>query len=546
MSEFYTIKKQTLTDIGDAIRSRIIDETRPGLVDYDTVTFSWDRSESTDISSQVQICTKTYGSSYADADCSKIASAKITAVDFSEEQFRVELYSAWNKKVASIIVGDPNQADYYYTEYTVNDLSGYFSIIISSVSFTKHHHGTLRVTLYDADGNIIKHSKIILNTITPSQMAAEIENMPPMIPSARMELSGACNYRFSHGGWDWFVQECGDRITTKDLTNIDYMFYQSNLTEIPFEFNFKSGGGSCNFAFGPSALETIPAIDFKQNSTYKSCSQMFKSSSQLREIGKLSNLYPSSIDEMFSGCERLRELPEFENLNLDRIYTYSSASCDDMFKNCHSLRSIPEDFLKRIYGCWTSIYSAFLNGSFQACKSLDEIRGINPTTGTMTSNMFNSGLNSATFGNCWRAKELIFALQDDGTPYTVNWKGQSIELQHYFGYTQNIGGITTTHMKNAGITDDKEVTDDASYQALKNDPDWWTKDVAYSRYNHDSAVNTINSLPDTSAYLATAGGTNKIIFKGESGSKTDGGAVNTLTEEEIAVATAKGWTVSFV
>ena len=99
---------------------------------------------------------------------------------------------------------------------------------------------------------------------------------------------------------------------------------------------------------------------------------------------------------------------------------------------------------------------------------------------------------------------------------------------------------------NSGITADKEVTDDATYQALKNDPDWFTCDIKYSRYNHDSAVRTINSLPDTSAYLATAGGTNTIKFKGAAGSATDGGAINTLTSEEIAVATAKGWTVTFV
>jgi hypothetical protein len=65
--------------------------------------------------------------------------------------------------------------------------------------------------------------------------------------------------------------------------------------------------------------------------------------------------------------------------------------------------------------------------------------------------------------------------------------------------------------------------------------------VNYSRYNHDSAVETINSLPDTSAY-----GTNTIKFKGASGALTDGGAINTLTEEEIAVAAAKGWTVTLV
>ena len=37
-----------------------------------------------------------------------------------------------------------------------------------------------------------------------------------------------------------------------------------------------------------------------------------------------------------------------------------------------------------------------------------------------------------------------------------------------------------------------------------------------------------------------------IKFKGAAGAKTDGGAINTMTEEEIAVATAKGWTVSFI
>ena len=63
----------------------------------------------------------------------------------------------------------------------------------------------------------------------------------------------------------------------------------------------------------------------------------------------------------------------------------------------------------------------------------------------------------------------------------------------------------------------------------------------YSRYNHDSAVETLASLPDTHAY-----GTNTIRFRGASGSATDGGAINTLTEAEIAVAASKGWTVTLV
>ena len=93
------------------------------------------------------------------------------------------------------------------------------------------------------------------------------------------------------------------------------------------------------------------------------------------------------------------------------------------------------------------------------------------------------------------------------------------------------------------------IYNEETYNLLKDDPDAIflgnssssNRDYGYSRYNHDSAVETINSLPDTSAY-----GTNTIKFRGDAGGKTDGGAINTMTEEEISVATAKGWTVTFV
>ena len=155
--------------------------------------------------------------------------------------------------------------------------------------------------------------------------------------------------------------------------------------------------------------------------------------------------------------------------------------------------------------------------------------------------MFNNA-----FKNCFRLKNIIFAAQEDGTPYEVSWKSQVIDLATSPVGITSADSISNILNYNSGITADKEVVDDATYQALKNDADWFTANIAYSRYNHDSAVATINTLPDTSAYLASAGGTNTIKFKGESGSATDGGAINTLTEAEIAVATAKGWTVSLV
>ena len=167
------------------------------------------------------------------------------------------------------------------------------------------------------------------------------------------------------------------------------------------------------------------------------------------------------------------------------------------------------------------------------CYVLDEITSLAVnTTVTYTSNVFDSIVNM-----CYRLKNFTFEAGK-----TVNWRNQTIDLTRV-GY-----GLNDNHALSAGIPTSKRVYDDATYQALKDDPDWYANSMAmaYSRYNHDSAVATINSLPDTSAYLAANGGSNTIKFKGAAGSATDGGAINTLTEEEIAVATAKGWTVTLV
>ena len=161
-----------------------------------------------------------------------------------------------------------------------------------------------------------------------------------------------------------------------------------------------------------------------------------------------------------------------------------------------------------------------------------------------TSNAFKD-----TFKDNYRLKNFTFKVQEDGTPYsTSNWKSQVIDLSAV-GYAQIPSyGQRNSHLSNSGITIDKCIYDDATYQALKNDPDNYVcgysseKPHHYSRYDKASAIRTINSLPDVSG----SSGTNTIKFRGEAGLKTDNGAINTMTTEEIAVATAKGWTVSFV
>ena len=227
----------------------------------------------------------------------------------------------------------------------------------------------------------------------------------------------------------------------------------------------------------------------------------------------------------------------YGNASLLNVYECNTSQCTDMsnmFNGCLSLRSVPEDFIKEMYHSATIGSYCFLYYTFNRCIALDEIKGLYLADITLNANTI-----AKTFDQCCRVKDIIFATQEDGTPYSRNCSNQAISLTYEVGY---IGFTTESQLLNynSGITADKKVFDDASYAALKNDPDWYTTDTAYSRYNHDSAVNTINSLPDVSQ-----GTGNTIKFKGEAGSKTDGGAINTLTEEEIAVAAAKGWTVTF-
>lgn len=249
---------------------------------------------------------------------------------------------------------------------------------------------------------------------------------------------------------------------------------------------------------------------------------------------------------LFNYAHYIREIPESYNiLDFSNVKT-ENYGMRNIIYSMNSLRSISPEFMAKMY---SSNDRYIYESNFDTLPSIDELVNV-PISGG-DKEYTSSVLSSYFLRNCSRLKNFTFA-KNNGEPFVVKWKSEYLDLVNkYIGYAQkrNNSYETTEALildYNSGITVDKEVKDVATYEALKNDADWYTTDINYSRYNHDSAVATINSLPDTSAYLAANGGTNTIKFKGVSGSATDGGAINTLTEEEIAVATARGWTVSFI
>ena len=289
---------------------------------------------------------------------------------------------------------------------------------------------------------------------------------------------------------------------------IQGMFYKTLLTDWPFILTLN---GQSNMRlnntdfFSYSGIQTISGKILIPDKTITVKQSFFNNMSELQRLDEPVCIYtedntPVIINsgyKAFSGCLSLR------TINPSIISSYRPSSREDHF----------------IMG-------------FEDCYALESINGIQLTGSGQAYNTMGSIVY-----HCHRLKSFTFAM--NGSEVQIkDYKSQILDLSNEVGWTHSSADILN---HNSGLTTETEVTNDETYQRLKNNPDYWTCDYRYSRYNHDSAVETINSLPDTHAY-----GTNTIKFYSYAGELTDGGAINTLTPEEIAVATAKGWTVSLL
>lgn len=490
----YSIDETTLTALGDAVRSKV-GETEYRDITYTSKAYHFDA----DINNS---------SNYLYIPVMGATTIKITKLATTTDPSNT-LYLSGCK---AIDIGRYVQVG--LDEFTLCDFTAdTFGIYTISKSWTYD----FTATWYDADGNVMK---VVINdevpkTMTPERMATEINNMPAGPTANDLALTDACSYRFAYGGWDWVIEKYGDMITANKITNTTYMFHKCSA-DIPFEIN-------CDTAY----------------QTYMS--QMFYQYYG-HTMPMIHTAKPSNLTSFMSEANNVRALPEgfAEDWNWSVMSNSSgqyNGQKNDMFGRCYSLRKLPMELLKYGNPNINVTYNQFY-GMCKYCASLDEIVDLpNPHIQSIWNNSsaYNQAFKDMLVG-CYRLKNFTFAEMEP-----VSWALQTLDLTQV-GYGSSDTEIT---LYNSGITKDKKVSDDATYQALKNDPDWYTLDYNYSRYNHDSAVATINSLPDCSAYQASSGkGANILMLKRDAGTKTDGGAIGNLTNEEIAVAAAKGWTVS--
>lgn len=512
----YSIEEKTLTDMAMAIRGNL--QGNPGelrlettlTLTHDNQSYDWDISALAVGSSNYKFTLKDVQFASANPDSHPNLTLHIEPAAYT---------TGWGNEAHSFYwsLGDI----YPFTDIMENvDNSAplRFKLLYSNASGDSVTF-TFIFEPIDKNGNSFGY--------TPQEMIDIVNAIAPTPTPEELTVTGNCSFRFAHGGWDWFIEKYGNLITTKNITTARSMFNDISVKKIPFEINFDS-------------------------STNMNASNMFSGSSKLIEMPILNGFKPVNLDYMFNACSYFIEFPEDYATNWDWSYLNSttsgySGSAQYMFSNCLSLRKLPMAVFAGGNPYATYSYSIFSNMA-NGCQLLDEIIDLpNPHYKATYNQTGYANVFNATIKNCFRLKNFTFAKMEP-----MNWAQQELDFSANTGWASRMPiGIYKSYnhgeFKPGHITEDKEVKDDATYQALKNDPDWFTQNVAYSRYNHDSAVATINSLPDCSAYQTSGGGkANTIKFKGVAGELTDGGAINTLTEEEIAVAAAKGWTVSLV
>ena len=263
--------------------------------------------------------------------------------------------------------------------------------------------------------------------------------------------------------------------------------YENN---IPIDL---SGTTNATYMFYSSdKAEHLPDLETSHISDMGS---MFGYCSSLKAIPKIDTSNATNMEGLFSGCQQITEVPA---LDISKAIYLSG-----MFQYCHKLKSIPNSILENCGKGDIPEYAQFYNYAFYQCYNLKEILNLDVSVGyDFTYNIF-----SCIVDNCYSLRRFTFKTNEDGSPIDAQWSEQTLDFSQETGWA------------NSNYT---------AQQWMDKDDIVLNPEEAY--YNRDSMAETINSLPIVRNCT--------IKFKQAQG--------QLLTEDEIALANSKGWTVSLV
>jgi hypothetical protein len=239
-------------------------------------------------------------------------------------------------------------------------------------------------------------------------------------------LSGDQSYGCAGAISAKFIELFPNKIFAQDLTDSNYMFYNSPITEILFDIYYL----------------TDELVNHSATNMFHNCVNLI-----LPPV--IMNFKPAGINSMFAECRTLMAVGfnwidynketgehtydwhtwDFSNLHENEY----SDSCSFLFYNCFNLREVNPDLLKELWNIYPSCWSTVYHQMFYGCKRLGIIERFPVIPMDLTENYFNW-----TFDNCYSLKWLVFDWDEDGagniSPKKARWTNQVIDLSQYVGY----------------------------------------------------------------------------------------------------------------
>lgn len=357
--------------------------------------------------------------------------------------------------------------------------------------------------------------------LTLDGMAEKIRSMPA--PMQKITISGNISRLFSGKFMELYNNGLKDYIEFKEISACCELIPHSESLD-----------STSNRGYRYQIIKDLSNIIINcREGNYTTSSNMFSEARYLEKFPTLVNFMPKSLNKFFYNCKKLQEIPEsfYESWSVNGV-SYQGG----IINGCENLRKAPIGLFKKLQNVnYDSYYDCYSYACFSGCYKLPEVLNF-PFPKRMPTETWANLLDDFLY-NTYSLSRFTFEAE---AADVVNKTHNSITLN----FTENVG--YTNGYWPEGFYSDKRISDANTYAKLKDNPESWTSHLEYCKYNKTSAVETINSLPVVQKASSTEDNTFIIKFKGDAGSATDGGAINTMTEEEIAVATSKGWTVTLV
>lgn len=387
-----------------------------------------------------------------------------------------------------------------------------------------------------AIGDSIRQKTGKTDLIAPLDMPAEIESIAgggsePVVLDYVYSFSLCGGVRYNSFQSETCKKIINGEIILKNPTNV--------TTSIPSSGTVVALYGLFYALDNVSDLSNCQIVIDIDDNVINQMTQLFYNCKQLQKLPIIqyksnSLIQVNGFGNSFFGCIRLTT----SEINSFLAPINKASNCASIFYGCSCMREVPENFHRIVDKEQTNPNYA---GYYGNCFTLNKINNIPVFSATKDANMFAS-----TFNKLYNCRSITFEKNENGTPKVANWSNQTIDLASGVGFiydgTDEDRQIINDTKDISGI---KGITTSSSHGS---DDDYIIANYGICKYGHDQFVETINSLPDTSAYLATGGKTGNVIkvYKYQGHYSSSSKKMNNLTSAEIAVATSKGWTISLI